>query len=510
MMPKWFAPRPSRVSLTTLVTASIALAGACSPTGCQKPLVNNVIPIHVGSSAFPGFAGMNKPYVALTICVPGGTAADCQTVDDILLDTGSVGLHIFASALTISLPPQSAGSNATLDQCQVFGAGSAWGPVASAAVTLGNEAPVTVPIQIINPPGVPPVPVPSRCSFVPGLPGTAAAGVNGVLGVAPLAHDIDSGLIDVTYFSCAGTTCTEMSTVQPAQAVQNPVYALARDNNGIIVHLDPIGDSGAVNVGGSLILGINTAAPVNDPIALSGGTPIRIADTSSFSTPFGIMGATGNGSFGTVVVDTGSNAVFFVDSSLTTCSGSTPSLFFCPSAIPAPSRTFLVGSGASSIPPSAPNVPVTTRVGNAGTLLASGNVAFSNLAGTFPGFTLFGAPFFYGKYVYIMYGAATVGTAQWQFPMWAYSGSSVAPPTIATVAPPAGPAGVPVILSGYTFGATQGTSFVMFGTTRATVTSWSDVKIETSVPAGLATGPTTVTVVVNGQTSPAVPFNILP
>jgi hypothetical protein len=57
------------------------------------------------------------------------------------------------------------------------------------------------------------------------------------------------------------------------------------------------------------------------------------------------------------------------------------------------------------------------------------------------------------------------------------------------------------------FGATQGTSAVYFGTTAATVTSWAVNSVEVTVP-NVAIGASNVTVVVNGQTSNAVPFTV--
>ena len=43
----------------------------------------------------------NKPCVSVTVCSPG--TSTCQTISDILLDTGSTGLRIFKSLLTASL-----------------------------------------------------------------------------------------------------------------------------------------------------------------------------------------------------------------------------------------------------------------------------------------------------------------------------------------------------------------------------------------------------------------------
>jgi len=86
-------------------------------------------------------------------------------------------------------------------------------------------------------------------------------------------------------------------------------------------------------------------------------------------------------------------------------------------------------------------------------------------------------------------------------------------PVIAWLSPASGVAGSSVTimpggaLGDAGFGATQGTSAVYFGTTEATVTGWAVNSVAVTVPS-LAVGTVEVTVVVNGQTSEAVPFTI--
>jgi len=86
-------------------------------------------------------------------------------------------------------------------------------------------------------------------------------------------------------------------------------------------------------------------------------------------------------------------------------------------------------------------------------------------------------------------------------------------PVISWLSPASGIAGssVTIIPSGAlgaaSFGATQGTSAVYFGTTEATVTGWATNSVSVTVPA-LTAGTTDVTVVVNGQTSAATPFTV--
>jgi len=67
-------------------------------------------------------------------------------------------------------------------------------------------------------------------------------------------------------------------------------------------------------------------------------------------------------------------------------------------------------------------------------------------------------------------------------------------PTIAGLSPAFGPVGTHVTISGGYFGASQGTSTVVFNGVPATPTSWGTQTIIVPVPAGTSTGPVAVTV----------------
>jgi hypothetical protein len=81
-------------------------------------------------------------------------------------------------------------------------------------------------------------------------------------------------------------------------------------------------------------------------------------------------------------------------------------------------------------------------------------------------------------------------------------------PTISSLSPTSGLAGASVTIAGTNFGASQGTSTVKFGTTTATVSSWSNTSINVTVPSGLAAGATNVVVTVNAVASNAQTFTV--
>lgn len=90
-----------------------------------------------------------------------------------------------------------------------------------------------------------------------------------------------------------------------------------------------------------------------------------------------------------------------------------------------------------------------------------------------------------------------------------YDSQVVAPlpgtvPQITSLTPNSGEIGASVIIAGLSFGATQGSSTVMFNGTPATPTGWSETSITAPVPVGATTGPVVVTV--NGIASNGVTF----
>jgi len=83
---------------------------------------------------------------------------------------------------------------------------------------------------------------------------------------------------------------------------------------------------------------------------------------------------------------------------------------------------------------------------------------------------------------------------------------TVPPPSESSVTPGGGTVGTQVTIAGSGFQANQRDSTVSFNGVVASVTSWSDTQIVTSVPAGATTGPLLVTV--NSVNSSSAPFEV--
>ena len=357
---------------------------------------NNEIPITVNGALCSGNSYLNKACVSVTVCTPGTSI--CQTIDDILLDTGSYGLRLFKQVLTV-LPPVTG----NLAECIQFGDGSSvWGPVQTADVILGNEPAVTVPIQVIDSTfGT----RPAGCSNADPTP--AAAGFNGILGVGLFTHDCGTGCVrsasNGIYYAC-GASCSG-TTVPLSGQVQNPVALLPRDNNGVLVQLPSVPLGGTSSVNGKLILGIGTQSN-NVPSSVT--TYAANATTGEFTTLF--SGSTYN-SF----IDSGSNGLFFTPPSanqLPSCTGS-DAAWFCPSSTMSFSAT---NTGASGTP----SGPVSFQIGNYSALTTANsfNKAFVEIGGTFPGNFDWGLPFFFGRNVFVGYAGSTSSLGSG--PYWAY------------------------------------------------------------------------------------------
>ena len=352
----------------------------------------NVLPITVNGalcSTATSAGYFNKPCVSVTICNPG--TSTCQTVNDILLDTGSYGLRVFNSAIPGLTLPQVPSGSGTLAECINFADGSSiWGPVRLAGVQLGGEAAVQVPIQVIdNSFGTP-----SSCGLPD--PDPVTAGYTGILGIGPFAEDCGSFCAsrpgNGIYFSCTGPSCSG-AAVSIANQVQNPVASLPVDNNGMLVQLPGAHLGGVPSLSGSLILGIGTQAN-NSPAS---PTVFPTNQFGDFRTVFN--GINSNNSF----ADTGSNGLFF-PSALPACSGSN-SAWYCPPATQLLSATIAGTSGS-------PSEAVTFNVGNFSTLISSNNnEVFSEIGGpAFAGSGFdWGLPFFLGRAVFIGIGGSVLG-----------------------------------------------------------------------------------------------------
>jgi hypothetical protein len=347
---------------------------------------------------------VNTMFTSVTVCVPGSTT-NCQTIDHVQVDTGSYGLRLLASVLTVALPVETLANGDSLTECTQFVDGFSWGSVATADIQIAGETAKSLPVQVIGDTRF--TNIPAACSGTGGTEEDTVStfGANGILGIGPFESDcgdcdtVTHGL----YYACAAS-CTD-TTVPVNQQVPNPVTHFAVDNNGAIVVLPTVAAGGAANVTGSLIFGIDTQSDN----ASGTQTVLTVDDDAELVMTFN--GQTLANSF----IDSGSNGIFFADSSIVTCTAppSDPTSqivnFYCPAS------TLTLGLSIQGMNGVMAN-NLTFGVGNAITMLDNPFDAYPQLGGTLPpgnaGTFDFGLPFFFGRRVAIAVQGAitTVGT----------------------------------------------------------------------------------------------------
>jgi hypothetical protein len=363
---------------------SSAPSGPATSTAANTAVITSGIGIGGGASRV-----VNIPTVSVTVCAPG--TSNCQTVNNVLVDTASYGLRLVSGALTsgvLNALPVSTVGGAPLAECETFVSSYTWGSVRTVDLKISGEQASSLPVQILGDLGT--SNVPSSCTGSgTAADGTSDLGANGILGIGPAPYDCGQGCVTNAsgggYYACpnGNTSCTE-TTVPLAQQVANPVQRFATDNNGVIVQMSQVSASGQASATGLLTFGIGTQADN----ALGASTVLPSATT-------GDVAGTFLGKSVTAFFDTGSNAYFFDDASESAC-GSYPS-FYCPSSPPVGYTATLTGANNAQD-------TVSLSIASANTLFSNQSYgAFNDLGGPFNGtgqWLDLGMPHFYGKTIY--------------------------------------------------------------------------------------------------------------
>jgi len=431
-----------RSTLILLVIGTLGFLTACggnngTPVGVPTPppAGQNIQPITVDGGPLGNYA--NGAFVNVQVCVPGSST--CQTIDHVLVDTGSFGLRLLASQVTVSLPVVNDTSGNTLNNCIQFLDNSfLWGNVAEADIKIAGEVASATSVQLI----ATPPPPPTGYFIPPGCTGhnedtQQTLGANGILGVGPEPFDCGTacdpvqnpgGTPPAIYYLCSASSgcsatfvsCGQICGDSAANAqMTNPVFNFTGDNNGVILELAAV-NSTAATVSGSLIFGIGTQS--NN--ALGSAAVLLLDNSDNFTTVFSGQNLTGS------FIDSGSNGLFFPNGIETGFPGDTIPIcttntsFYCPASLTPFSATNESGST---------NSVVNFNVDNADNLFSQNPTAFAfvNLAGpqgtgacsssntTACSFD-WGLPFFYGRNVYTAIRGATEPTGVPAGPFFAY------------------------------------------------------------------------------------------
>ncbi|WP_081070886.1 DUF3443 domain-containing protein [Burkholderia territorii] len=353
---------------------------AGEPITVSSPAINaNSIPITVSHGA----AGLpNAPNVSVTVCVPG--TSQCQTISNILLDTGSTGLrviHSAAFAVLDALPTTKTQSGAVVAECGQFVSGYTWGSVRTADVQIGSLKASGIPIHIVGDQGT--TNVPTACSSGgPSINTVADLRANGILGVGPAPYDCGATCVTSTtkssYFACPnGNASCQITTRALTEQVTNPVAHFASDNDGVIIQLNA--PNGGV-ASGTLSFGV--------------GTPPSGKTVLTTTTWGNVQGTFAGQTLKYAYMDTGSNGYFFDNQGLSEMPVCDDYSFYCPTTAQSLSASLIGAAGEHA------SVPFS--IDNADMLFNRGGYAFANLGGPAAAKTLaLGLPFFYGRTVYV-------------------------------------------------------------------------------------------------------------
>ncbi len=401
-------PASTPTVTATVNTATVTLDGG--PSGLQA-----------GNAAF------NTPYVTVTLCAPGSTS-NCQTIDHVILDTGSVGLRIIkpviSASLLAALPTQTDSSSNPVGECYQYVNSYVFGSVRTADFSIAGEKVAAMPFQAIGDTGSFTT-VPSSCSAGGGtdIATVNAFGANGILGVGTTTTDCgtycttDGGASAAIYYDCPSSGCSAIigrasNAAAPFEQLPNPVAAFPADNNGVILALPSVAQAGVPTLTGTVTFGIGTQA--DNTLAAANVLPVT---TSSSRLGPGVLTVayTAGGTAEQLTqsfLDSGSSDYFFIDTSLNPCTESDLIALYCPTSPMQLSPVLTATNGATA--------------SGAFTLYSPLNVAdSSNVA---PGLGInptlvtpplpfansfdFGMPFFFGRTVYTAIEGRAAGSVQ--------------------------------------------------------------------------------------------------
>jgi len=381
-----------------------------------SPPVDNVVSITVdhGPAALntDGVSGIsNVAYVSVTLCAPG--TQQCQTIDHVQVDTGSVGLRILASAvdpaLAAALPHQRDASQRPTGECFQFFDGYVWGSIRSADLKISGEVASAIPMQLVGDTDF--AQAPDGCvnsgSFEESSVDTL--GANGVLGIGPQTVDCGAacsngatGSAGYPYYACPSTGCVQIAQGEtassPNRQLINPISAFPVDNNGSAISFPAVPDAGQDTITGTLTFGIGTQS--NNMLGAAQIFQIT-QDSGLFTTLYN------NTSMPFSYIDSGTNLLVFDDRNITECPDSAYSGFYCP--------TDTVSLSAINEGENLVSSAVLFKVGNAENMdsdlavLPTLAIAASDLSSgnATSGSFVWGLPFFYGRTVFTAIQGAT-------------------------------------------------------------------------------------------------------
>ena len=338
----------------------------------------------------------------------------------------SVG-NLSLPALTLAADAQRQTPAGTAVECYPFVLGGVWGPLASADVHMAGETATAIPIQVIDDTGSANLTVPTDCVVAAGglsstgqspiFNSAAALQANGILGIGMMGFDCgvtcangDYSGFHIQYYVCPDqvTANCQAAAIPNEQQTQNPVVHFVPDdgnpqpdNNGTIISLPALPPLGAGVARGRLVFGIGTRS--NNQISPS--AKMLSVDANQTSPSYLFFTTTiGSTVYPYSYIDSGSNAYFFTDDSITqSCKSSGASTdqsggWYCPTGFTSALRSASLSDTFGN------TALVDFSIANADVLFSGSSTAFGNLGGSLgqasKDYFAWGLSFFFGRSVY--------------------------------------------------------------------------------------------------------------
>jgi hypothetical protein len=379
-------------------------SSSSSSSSSSGVTLTNFTTISVDPGPVGADGNVNIGFVTVKICAPGTTT--CQTIDHIIMDTGSVGLRIENEALTPAMRaalPHTTTAGKGVGECYQYVDGYVFGSVRTADFTIGGEAVNDMPLLVIGDSGDY-ANVPTDCSSGGGESHDTIAdfGANGIIGIGMGVSDCGGYCAGTTnngyYYTCVAAACTATALATSAQ-VPNPVARMAVNNNGTVIDLPAVAHPGVAGLTGKLYFGIGTQT--NNAL----GNRTILTTSNGFLLTASYKGVNLTQSF----IDSGTNFYGFSDSAITGCTGDLEG-FYCPTSSLDLTATLTGRNGNTA------NVNFT--IDNTDQLVQGPNYVLPGLGGDPNGFDNlqpysnsfdFGLPFFYGRKVYTAISGRNAG-----------------------------------------------------------------------------------------------------
>ncbi len=352
-------------------------------------------------------AGFNRMVVQVSVCVPG--TRSCATIDDVMIDTGSTGLRLEASAVPswLRLPAVLGPGHEPLAECLRFVGDDAWGPLERVDLRIGGLMASGLPIQII---GDMAAAQPASCPRSEVDPTS-----NGTLGIGTHLTDCEGECrqseADPIYFDCKRGHCDPLEgRVGEAYRLPNPIAFFDRHDNGVVFDLPDAAGEGSLDSVGTLTIGVETDHGRFDSAAI-----VKLDERGRFTTLYG------GREYPDSYIDSGTETFIVPDDALPRC----PALPWAFCAAPAVTRdaAMLGRDGARNV--------TSFRVGDYRHIRQRGFGASAEIAvAARPASRAFvwGAPFFLGKRIaVVLEGRGIPGVAHLEGPFYAIEVPSRAP-----------------------------------------------------------------------------------